>query len=67
MSKNLVENDPCSAYIKDKSTKTDPISEIIDKFCYHPSILSIKKNVKSMKFSFKHFSEEDIATEIKKN
>ena len=64
--RKLVENDSSSAYITENSTKTDPISKIIDKFRYHPSILSIKKNVKSMKFSFKHFSEEDIATEIKK-
>ena len=64
--RNLVENDSCSAYITEKSTKTDPISKIIDKFRYHPSILSIRKNVKSMKFSFKHFSEEDIGTEIKR-
>ena len=64
--RKLVENDSSSAYITENSTKTDPISKIIDKFRYHPSILSIKKNVKSMKFSFEHFSEEDIATEIKK-
>ena len=60
--RKLVENDSSSAYITENSTKTDPISKIIDKFGYHPSILSVKKNVKSMKFSFKHLIEEDIAT-----
>ena len=62
----LVDNNYCSAYIIENSQHTDPITKIIEKFQYHPSILSIKHNVVSTKFSFRHFSEDDISSEIKK-
>ena len=64
--KALVDNDSSSAYITENSRNTNPIARIIEKFRYHPSILSIKRNEITTKFSFKYFSEEDISSEIKK-
>ena len=52
-------------YQCESSQNTDPITKIIEKFQYHLSILSITHNVVSGKFSFKHFSEDDISSEIK--
>ena len=62
--KALVDNDSSSAYITENSPNTDPIARIIEKFRYHPSILSIKRNGITTKFSFQYFSEEDISSEI---
>ena len=64
--KALVYNDSSSAYITENSPNTDPIARITEKFRYHPSILSIKRNEITTKFSFQYFSEEDISSEIKK-
>ena len=63
--KALVDNDSCSAYITENSRNTDPIANIIEKFRYHPSILSIKRKAITTNFSFQYFSEEDISSEIK--
>ena len=65
--KTLVDNnDSCSAYITKNPLNTYPIAGSIEKFRYQSSILSIKRNRITTKFSLQYFSEEDILSEIKK-
>ena len=64
--KALVDNDSCSAYITENSRNTDPIANIIEKFRYHPRILSIKRKAITTNFPFQYFSEEDIIWKVKR-
>ena len=64
--KVLVDKDSSSAFLTEKSSTDDPVENIIQKFRYHPSIISIQQNASSKPFTFEHFTEDDILTEISK-
>ena len=55
-----------SYLLTDNSDVADPIDAIIKKFENHPSILTIKENVKPSSFMFTELSLLDIETEINK-
>ena len=64
--KRLVDGDTSSSYLTEQSNISDPIANIIHKFRNHPSIISIQRNAIPKNFSFRHFEEEDISSEISK-
>ena len=53
-------------YLEDSSHINDPIDAIIEKYKNHPSIISIKDNVKSASFAFSNIDIKEVEDEIKR-